>query len=138
MMIELRRLLSEWGYWLRNSEVAGPKNYPVMAVSKLNLMIAGRMEVVYNKPILGSVELVNVELNELADKRYAVIDRAIARLPKRRREAVMIEFFFCVNGTQEEKASYMTPPVKQNTYSELLNFALIQLSAQADVKNLLK
>lgn len=137
-MDKIERLLCEWGYWLQNTKVESDRGSPKMASSRINQMMAGQIEKGFIAPVFRSVELAGFALNQEADERYLIVDKAIARLPKRRREAVMIEYLFCVNGNQEDKASYMRPAVKRNTYAELLKFAKIQLINAPDVKALLK
>lgn len=134
-MLTVEKLLRGWGIWLRYSKIKADQ-YPVMAVSKIYRMMEGQTGLA--APRYQSVIPVGVELNDESDKLYSVVDKAVAALPRRRREAVMVEFVWCINGRQEDKGQYMSPAVKQNTFSELIKFALNQIADNPEVKMLLK
>ena len=64
----------------------------------------------------------------------SIMDRAICRLPKRRKEVIMLEYRRV--GTQALKAKGMGIALK--TYENHLAIARTQLAMQPDVKKLLK
>ncbi|ULJ67892.1 hypothetical protein [Wielerella bovis] len=129
--MEIDVLLKLWGAWSRGGFEARVSG----SLSPIARLMCG---VVSGKPCSVVLPVGVVWLNDdNLDDIMVTVERAIARLPRRRREAVRVEFYLAPRASQMEKGAMLSPPVGQSMYCQHLNFALKQLSAMPDVKKLL-
>lgn len=69
------------------------------------------------------------------DAFFVEVERAIGRLPKRQREAVLLAFLHEPDLFHDQLARLMSPPCNRVTYSRHLNSALNQLANDLGVDN---
>lgn len=118
----LEKLLEVWANWsLSTSQGYSETNilYRMMNIPKGNNQAKSLLPY-------------GVDVDEVCSR----LDRIINRLPARRRQVLCAEYL--CNGTQEQKACRLTPPMARETFTCHLNLAKKQLSTQPDVNCLLK
>lgn len=116
-------LLEHWARWRAIRESNGLS----YATSRLAVLMGGGI-------VCGSGNS-SLPYGVDADSAGAVMDRAICRLPLRRRQVVAVEY--CKIGKQAAKAAGMKPPYALQSYRDALCLARKELSKQPDVKKLL-
>ena len=120
-------LLTAWGRWSRGGTLG-------LRYGKENVLYGLMMGRVRGLPVYCSAIPQGVDFGSRSpDDMFVGVERAIAKLSKRRREAIVLEFLRAPNATQEEKGYLMRPPCSRVSYTLHLNSALNQLAIDLNV-----
>lgn len=127
--MKIEELLSAWARWC-----LGDGHFSVAGTNVLYNWMHG---VVSGRTCRSFVPF-GVDMGSLSpDALFCEVERAVAGLPRRQREAVRVEFLSGRECTQMDKARSMQPPCSQSVYSRHLNLALNQLANSEVLSKLL-
>lgn len=132
--IEWADVLSAWGRWRRG----GLSPRVLQSVHPLARLMSG---VVAGKPCSVALPVAFAWLpcdDAVIDAFMLRVDRAVAALPQRRKEALIVAFCVSPSTPQSFQATLMSPKCSQSVFSRHLNLALKQLDAVNDIRVLLK
>lgn len=122
-------LMKLWSKWANGGALAIAKPQENVLHGWVHGQVKGRA--VYCSGIPADADFGDLSPDQL----FVGVERAVAKLPKRQREAVVLEFLREPNANHEEKGLMMRPPCTRVTFTRHLNSALNQLAVDLNVDN---